>query len=195
MSGLILSSALYMKSVTSVMVTKSDDDFIFGLDWQFVFDACIMAVAMLALFALMSYLLFNPARNLLKKRQEIIENDLTNAAKDKEDAAQLKAQYSEKLANADKEADEILSASRKKAMKRENQIIDEAKLEAGRIIDRAGKEAELEKSKMKDEVRKKMISVATAMAGKFVAQSMDDNTQTQLIDETLKEMGDETWQN
>ena len=31
--------------------------------------------------------------------------------------------------------------------------------------------------------------------GKSVAASMDEDKQAQLIDETLKEMGDETWQN
>ena len=36
---------------------------------------------------------------------------------------------------------------------------------------------------------------ATAMAGKFVASSLDENTQASLIDETLKEMGDDTWRN
>jgi F-type H+-transporting ATPase subunit b len=31
------------------------------------------------------------------------------------------------------------------------------------------------------------------MAGKFVAGSMDEKGQAALIDETLKEMGDDTW--
>ena len=38
-----------------------------------------------------------------------------------------------------------------------------------------------------------MISVATAMPGKIVASSLDDDKQSQLIADTLKEMGDETW--
>ena len=37
--------------------------------------------------------------------------------------------------------------------------------------------------------------MATAMAGKFVSGSLDDEKQAQLIDETLKEMGDDTWLN
>lgn len=176
-------------------VEEADSDFIFGLDWQFVFDAVIFAVAMLVLYALLSFLLFNPARNLFKARQEKIDNDIKQAKADKQEALELKEEYNKKLENADKEAQEILSASRKKAIKRENEIVDEAKLEAKRIVDRAGKEAELEKSKMKDEVKTEMIAVATAMAGKFVAQSLDANAQAKLVDETLKEMGDETWQN
>jgi F-type H+-transporting ATPase subunit b len=38
-----------------------------------------------------------------------------------------------------------------------------------------------------------MITVAAAMAGKIVAASLDEGEQSQLVADTLKEMGDETW--
>ena len=72
--------------------------------------------------------------------------------------------------------------------------VDEAKEEAIRIIARANKEAELEKSKVKDEVKQEIISVAKEMAGKLVEVSVDEDKQMSLIDETLKEMGESTWQ-
>ena len=43
-------------------------------------------------------------------------------------------------------------------------------------------------------MKQEMVQVASAMAGKFVEASMNKDKQAQLIDETLKEMGDETWQ-
>ena len=55
------------------------------------------------------------------------------------------------------------------------------------------KAAELEKKKAADDVKKEIISVASAMAGKVVSASIDTNVQDQLIDETLKEMGESTW--
>lgn len=176
-------------------VSEPETDFIFGLDMQFLFDALIFAIAMMVLYALLSYLLFNPARNLMKKRQEMIDNDIKQAKADKTEAEELKEEYTAKLENAGKEADEILAQSRKKALNRENEIVAEAKLEAKRITDRAQKEAELEKNRVKDEVKTEIIEVATSLAGKFVAQSLDSTKQAQLIDETLREMGDKTWQN
>ena len=105
----------------------------------------------------------------------------------------LRAEYVEKIKGANSEAGDILSSARKRAVKIEENIIAEAKEEAGRIIDRANSEAELEKERVKDEVKQEIIGVATAMAGKFVASSLDESTQASLIDETLKEMGDDTW--
>ena len=167
---------------------------IFGLDIQLLVDAGIMAISMLVLFGFLSYLLFNPVRDLLKKRREYVESNINDALKDKEEAAKLKEEYDNRLANVEKEADEILNDTRKKAIKRENEIVDEAKEEATRIIARANKEAELEKSKVKDEVKHEIISVAKEMAGKLVEVSIDEDKQMSLIDETLKEMGESTWQ-
>ena len=183
-----------MSGVINVDLAQSGlGDSIFGLDPQLVVDSLITLVAMFVLFLMLSYLLFNPARELMRKRQENIQKNMDTAAKEKEDAIQFKAEYDAKLKEVDKEAEEILADSRKKALKKENDIVGEAKEEANRILERASREIELEKSKVKDEVKQEMISVATAMAGKIVASSLDEEKQSQLIADTLEEMGDETW--
>lgn len=168
-------------------------DYIFGLDPQLLIDSVITIIAMFALFLLLSYLLFNPARNLLQKRQDGIREQMETAAREKEDAIRFKAEYDEKLKNVAKESEEMLAQARKKALKREDSIVKQAEEEAARIRDRANREVELEKSKVKDEVKQEIISVATAMAGKIIAASLDEKEQSQLIAETLEEMGDKTW--
>ena len=52
---------------------------------------------------------------------------------------------------------------------------------------------ELEKAKAEDEIRQEIIKVATAMAGKIVTVSLTEEQQNALLEETLKEMGDDTW--
>ena len=168
---------------------------IFDLDPQLLQDALFLAINIFILFLVGSFLLFNPVRNLLKKRQDLIEADIESAKKDKEDAAALKSEYDAKIKAADKDADAILADARKKALAREEQIVEEAKAEAARIVARAGTEAELEKKRVADDMKKEMIAVATAMAGKVVSASMDTQIQESLVEETLNEMGDETWQN
>lgn len=48
-------------------------DKIFGLDPQLLVDTGITMIAMLVLFILLSYLLFNPARKLIQKRKDFIQ--------------------------------------------------------------------------------------------------------------------------
>lgn len=168
-------------------------DRLFGLDAQLLADAILLAIAVLILCALLSYLLFNPARDMLEKRKQKIRNDIDDAEKNKEDAIALKAEYDAKLKDIQKEAEEILSEARKKAKNNEAKIVEEAKEEAARIIQNAQKEAELEKKRAADDMKKEMIQIASLMAGKVVAASIDTQVQDALVEETLKEMGDSTW--
>lgn len=168
--------------------------FLFNLDAQLLFDTALLAIAVFFLFMLMSYLLFDPARKLLKDRQEKIENDIDTAKSDKEKAQALKAEYEEKLKNVDKEVELILSEARQKALKNQNKIVDDAKEEASRIIKRAQEEAELEKKHAMDDVKQEMIQIASLMASKVVAASINTQIQDTLVEETLKEIGESTWQ-
>lgn len=184
-----------MTGLANVALLSGETGRIFGLDAQLLFDILIQGLAVFLLFIFLTYVLINPVRKVLEDRQNKIKDDLAHAATDREEAEKLRAEYDEKIKQVNAEAGEILSSARKRAVKNEENIIAEAKEEAGRIIDRANQEAELEKNRVKDEVKQEIIGVATAMAGKFVAASLDNGTQASLIDETLKEMGDDTWRN
>lgn len=166
---------------------------IFGLDAQLLFDMMVQGIAVFLLFIFLSYVLIEPVRKVLADRQNKIENDIEIAKKEKEEAENFKKQYDEKLKAVEEEANQILYDARKKAKLNENQIIEEANGEASRIISRANTEANLEKEKVKEEVKVEIINVASLMAAKFVEETITESRQAQLIDETLKEMGDETW--
>ena len=45
-----------------------------------------------------------------------------------------------------------------------------------------------------DDVKQEMIQIASMMAAKVVSASIDTQIQDTLVDETLKEMGESTWQ-
>lgn len=177
-------------------VDAADESYsrIFGLDLQLLVDAAITAIAVFILFLFLSKLLFNPVRTLLEKRQEKVVADLEDAQKAKDESVRIKEEYEDKLKNVNKEAEGILSETRKKALLQEKEIVEEAKEEAHRIRVRADKEIALEKNKVKDEVKQEMITIASAMAGKIVQTSISAQQQDSLIEETLKEMGDSTWQ-
>ena len=160
---------------------------LFDLDFQLLFDSVSLGISVFFLFLIMSYFLFNPVRKLLQDRQEKIRQDIASAAQDKEDSAKVKAEYEKRLKDVDKEAETILSEARQKALKNEAKIIADAKEEAARII-------ALEKKRAADEMKQEMISIASVMAGKVVAANIDTTIQNELVEETLKEMGDATWQ-
>ncbi len=191
-----MSSILANQGMTALLAeTEGVWKRIFGLDAQVLFDTCITLISMLILFALLSYLLFNPARALINKRKELVAGDMEAARKSKEEAEAFKKEYDARLKDVGAEANEILSQTKKKAKKQEDNIVNEAKEEAGRIIKRAESEAKQAKLKAQDEMKQEIIAVATLMAGKMVRASIDEEGQNELVETTLKEMGEDTWQN
>ena len=167
---------------------------LFSLDAQFLFDTIVLALSMLVLYTALSYFLFNPVRDMLEKRRQRILDEQEAAKKERAEAVAYKEEYDKKLNEADKEVQEILSEARKKAMKNETKMLSEAKEEAGRIIARANAEIELEKKQALDDMKQEMITIASMMAQKVVTASVDANVQEELIESTLKEIGESTWE-
>lgn len=185
-----------MTPLFNVLLTtaQADTEYLFGLDAQLIFSTLVTAVNIFILFIILSYLLFNPARDLLKKRADKITNDRETAAQAKEEALKSQAEYEAKLKDINREAEMILSEARRKALKREEQIVEEARAEAERIIQRANNEVALEKKRAIDDVKKEMVEIASLMAGKVVSARIDTSINDALVEETLNEIGDDTWQ-
>ena len=167
---------------------------LFNLDPQLLHDAVLLALSVFVMFTFLSYLLFNPARDFLKKRAERVKDNIDSAEKAKADAEALRLEYEDKLRNIHMEENEILSAARKKALENEAKIIENAKAEAAAIIERADKQAELEMRKAQDDIKKEIITVASMIAGRVVSEKIDTDIQDSLVDDTLKEIGEQTWQ-
>lgn len=176
-----------------ILATETGLSRLFDLDLQLVADAVLMIIAMFFLSMFASHFLFNPVRNMLKNRQDKIKGELEQAATDMKKANEERTLYEEKLAQAGKEAEAILEDARKRGKENEARIVAEAKEEAAKIVERARVEAELEKQKMADEVKREMITVASVMAAQIVQANIDTNVQHELIEKTLKEIGDSTW--
>ena len=168
-------------------------DRILGLDLQLIMDALWTALNIGILFFVASYMFFNPARDFINKRKEKIKGELDFAKTEKEEAIALKEEYDAKIKAVQQEADDIVSEARKKAMKKEEDIIDEAKQEAARIVDRANAEIALERKKALEDVKQEMITIASMMAGKVVSANMNVEIQDSMVEETLNEIGENTW--
>ena len=171
------------------------DDRIFGLDAQLLLNLAFQGIAIFLLFMAASYLLLDPVRKILNDRKERVMREQREALENREAAVRMREEYDGKLKEIDKVAEQIIGDSRKKALQRENEIIMNAKEEAGRIIAGARQEAELEQRRVNDEVKQEIISVASLLSEKLVASSLDREQQDALIEQTLKEIGEDTWRN
>ena len=108
-----------MTGIANIALLSEETGRIFGLDAQLLFDILIQGLAVFLLFIFLTYVLINPVRKVLEDRQNKIKDDLSHAATDRAEAEKLRAEYDEKIKNANSEAGEILSSARKRAVKNE----------------------------------------------------------------------------
>lgn len=179
---------------TIPMMSDLPDSFVIAFTAETAVQVVMHMLTVLILFYVLGKLLFKPVRKILEKRKQDIADEFQRIDEDTQAVATLKTEYEDKLKNINAEADQILTHARKRAIEREDEIVKEAKVEAGRLIKRAHLEIEREKELMQDDVRREIIEVATVMASKFVAATINDELKSQLVEETMSGMGKSTWQ-
>lgn len=158
-----------------------------------LFEWAVMLVNLFVIIGILTWALFKPVGAFLVARQLRIKDQIDDAKSKNIKATQLQDKYEAKLAAIEQEAAEILREARKKAKQNEQEIISAARVEAEEIRKRSHVEVQLEQERVKDEMKKEMIEVATIMASKFVASSMDDAKQNELINQIIDEAGDVQW--
>lgn len=151
------------------------------------------AIMILIMFFVLGKLVFKPVLQNLQKRRDAIQNNIDSAEKQKNDAAQLKMEYEQKLSGVMKEREEILAKTHKDAARKETEIVEEARNEASRIRERAQRDITQEREKMQEELKQETVQLASAMAEKLMKHSIQAEDQKMLLDQAVKEMEEADW--
>ncbi len=167
-------------------------DRLFGLDAQLLADAAITALNVFVLFVLLSYLLFNPVRRLIRQRQEGICQELETADKSRQEAERYRAEYEERLRELKETEGELLREAAVRAKRREDELIARAGEEAERIRERARQEGLLIREAVRDDMKREIITTAALMAQTILSSVLKDGG-GQLIEEAMQEMSESTW--
>ena len=153
----------------------------------------ITGVNIFVLSFCLGYFLSPMIEKMLSKRKEGIAAALSLSRQSREDARQEVALYERRLEHFEDERQELLLKAGEKAGVLEAQILAAADEESQRILARARREADLLRAKLEDEMRREMVTCGSQAAARLIAEHMDEAACGRLIDETLKEMGEETW--
>ena len=105
-------------------------------------------------------------------------------------AAELKAQWEEKISGAEEKAQSILQDASANAERRRAAILDETHAEADRIIRQAESDAELERKKAKAGIRQEIVDVSAALSEKLLGREITADDHRNLIDSFLSEIGE-----
>jgi F-type H+-transporting ATPase subunit b len=141
----------------------------------------------LLLLYLLNRFLFKRVFALLDERQAKITKGLEDAETAKRDRELARAEREAAVAEARKEANEMIARANKIAEDTRNEILADARAEAEKVSARAREEIVAEKDKAMAEIRGQVAELALAAAGKLVRREMDDPIQRRLVEEFLAE--------
>lgn len=131
----------------------------------------------LVLFLLCKKLLWKPARDILAKRRDKMNENLMSSQKLREDASVELDKAKEELEHARNRSGEIVESARKEAENLRAEIVNKANSEASAKLALADKEIEQKERGAQDRIHDEMVDVAMAAVSKLMqdkATSSDD---------------------
>ena len=130
---------------------------------------------------------FKPISAMLADRRTRIEEGLRNAEQARRDRDQAEAERVAALAEARREANDILNRAQKVAQETRDADIAATRAELERMRLRAAEDIQAEKGRAMADLRAEVATLALEAAGKIVGESMDDARQRRLVNEFLRE--------
>ncbi|MCH4179005.1 MAG: F0F1 ATP synthase subunit B [Megasphaera sp.] len=135
----------------------------------------VILVAILAKFA------YKPLLKVLEDRRNKIASDLGEAAKNRDEAAKIKAGYEAQLQNARAEAQAIVDKAMKQANKESQEQLEAIRTQIIREKEIAQAEIKNEREAAIREMHNEVVTLSMAVAEKLLQKNMDNDVNTKLI--------------
>lgn len=141
------------------------------------------------LYLYMKKFFFNKVTDFMNKRQSSIEEKINQANINFDKANEMLLEYDQKLKQLEIDGKTIVEEYKKKAIKLYDEMIEEAKKEAGLIRDRARRDAEREIEKAKEDIKKQIVELSLIAATKAIGEEINDEKHHKFIMDFIDKVG------
>lgn len=155
---------------------------------------CIV-VNLLILLALMKKFLYQPVLNVIEERQKMMAGKFQEAEEAQKEAGRLKEQYESCLADAKAEQENMIKEAKIQAGIEYDRILADADKQSKQIVAEAKKRGLDEREKTVKDAEQEIARMAVAAVAKIVAQSSDEKNDYVIYDEFLKKAGEKSGTN
>lgn len=154
-----------------------------GLDWK-------LFLAQLVNFCVVLFVLwkwaFGPLGKKLQERADKIEKSLQQAKEIEQQKEETEKSKMEQLAEARKEADEIINKAEAAATAVKEQIILEAKTQSQKLLEQVRQQSINEKEKMLAEFRQDVAEMVVSVTEKIIRSKLDPKADLSLIKKSVE---------
>jgi F-type H+-transporting ATPase subunit b len=146
----------------------------------------------LILFGISMYVLaklaFPRISAALDRRQRAIEESIDHAEETRRKADELLDEYRARLAEARRQAEEIIERARKAGETHERESEAEAMARREQLMERTRKEIEAETRRAIQEIRREVADLTVMATEKVTRKTLTDEDQRRLVEEALREL-------
>ncbi len=153
-----------------------------------IFWIIVSALNFLVFFALAYLIVLKPVGAMVGSRRERIEQGLKDADAARRDREAAADQRQAILAEARREANDIVVRAQRVADETREQGVAETRSEIERLRAQAVAEIDAERQKALGDVRAQVADLALQAAGKVVGETMSDQRERRLVDEFLAQV-------
>ncbi|MBB6453959.1 F-type H+-transporting ATPase subunit b [Salirhabdus euzebyi] len=154
-------------------------------------DMLASLIIFVVLLALLKKFAWGPLMGIMIEREQHIANEIDTAEKNRSEAERLAKEAQEQIKATRQDAQEIIENAKQTAKSQEQSIITAARQEAERIKESARQEIEQEKDKAIQALQDQVASLSVRIASKVIEKELSEKDQEKLINEYIKEVGEE----
>jgi len=160
-----------------------------GLDWTLV----MVLVTFFVLYQILKKFLFEKVHDFMQAREQKVKDQFDNAEAANSLAEEHLAEYKDKLDSIEIERRGVLKDAKTSSEARAHEIVKEAHEQAAEILRQAAHDAERERLKLIEEMRKEIAMLALYAAEKIIEKELDEKEQLLLINEIIEHNDGEKW--
>jgi F-type H+-transporting ATPase subunit b len=149
----------------------------------------IQVVNFLVLLLILWRLLYRPLLATMEQRSEAIRKSLEEAQAARAEAARQQEENTARLRQAHAEAAAIREQALKEASDEQRRLVEAARVEAQRLVDTARAQTEADIRRAREELRREVAELATAVAEKLIHKSLREEDHRRVIDDSLSRLG------
>ncbi len=145
-------------------------------------------VTFVVLLFILKKFAWKPILTALDQRETAIRESLEKAERAKEEAKKILDQNQANLVKVEEESKQIINQSRVYADKLKDQIIQDGRDQARKLIDEASAEIDRKKDAAFDELKNQIAEIAVTAAEKILRENLDKEIQKRIINKYIGEI-------
>ncbi len=160
---------------------------LFPNPFTMLYTLCVTGI----LFFFVYKFLFNPARDMMKKRQDLMQSELEKAKLSKEQALEDRKKAQDEIIKAQGLASEIVAEAKLKADEKRDEIISSANNKADDMYRKAKDRIAKEEKELREGINDQIVDVALHASKKLLNEKDLTKQDEEAIDRFIRELSDE----